>query len=79
MKRQICITLDELTHHTIQKKLYADKATKNIPIILMTGNAHLEQVFVGKNNVSAFITKPFTIKDVKEKIKDAAKGRHGKD
>ncbi len=60
--------------YTIQKKLFNDPATQSIPIIMISANLQLEQVFVGKENVLDFLHKPFNVNDLRDKISKVIKG-----
>ncbi len=70
--------LPGLDGYSIQKKLFNDKETRGIPIIMMTANSQLEQVFSDKENVVEFLPKPFNVNDLREKIDRAIKRNHGK-
>jgi len=59
---------------TIQRKLEEDPLTRHIPILLISGNAQLEQAFVDKANVAGFIQKPFSPAELVSKVRETLKG-----
>ncbi len=54
--------------YSLQKKLYKDKETEHIPIIMMTAHPQFDQVFAGKENVAEFLTKPFNVDELRNKV-----------
>ena len=63
--------LPGLDGHSVQKKLLEDEETKKIPVIMISAKAQFEQVFVNEENVVGFITKPFSLADLREKVQTA--------
>lgn len=62
------IMLPGLDGFSIQNKLYEDEELKKIPIIMMTSKSQMEDVFKTSPNVVGFIAKPFSIKEMEEKV-----------
>ena len=62
------IMLPGLDGFSIQNKLYEDETLKKIPVIMMTSKSQMEDVFKTAPNVAAFIAKPFSMKELMEKV-----------
>ena len=64
--------IDEKTYEreirSLQKKLLEDPGTQKIPILLMTAQKQLEQIFSNAGNVVGFIAKPFNIMELQQTI-----------
>lgn len=63
------VMLPGLDGYSIQNTLSSDEELKKIPIIMMTSKTQMEDVFKTASNVVGFIAKPFTVKDLTEKVK----------
>jgi len=62
------ILLSGLDGRDLAKKLKSDRRTKEVPIIMMSADTHIEQK-AKEAGVDDFIRKPFDIGDLIEKIK----------
>ncbi len=74
-KRPQLILLDvmmpEIDGFTLLSKLSEDKRTRSIPVIVMTARGQLADVFVQYPAVKAFIAKPFDLRGIRDKVKQA--------
>src|SRR5437870_557245 len=61
------VMLPQLDGYSIQMRLQEDEATKDIPVIITTSKAEMEDVFKTASNVIAFIVKPFSIRELIDK------------
>ncbi len=69
------IMLPGVDGYTIQNTLSEDLELKKIPIIMMTAKSKMEDVFKTAPNVSSFISKPFSVHELTEKVNSALKSR----
>ena len=59
---------------TLVQELLNDPQTARIPVLPVSANVQLEQVFADKENVVGFICKPFSVSDFVAKVKLSLKG-----
>lgn len=69
------IMLPGVDGYTIQNSLSEDLDLKKIPIIMMTAKSKMEEVFKTAPNVSSFISKPFSVTELIEKVNSALKSK----
>ncbi|MBI1979483.1 MAG: response regulator [Elusimicrobia bacterium] len=62
------VMLPGLDGFSVQNQLYEDEKLKRVPVIMMTAKSQLEDVFKTSPNVAGFIAKPFSVKDLLEKV-----------
>lgn len=64
--------------YVIQKKLFQDKDTRRIPIIMMTAYPQNSKLGKAQENVVGFIAKPFNITELQQKITEVTGVSGGK-
>jgi DNA-binding response OmpR family regulator len=57
--------------YTFVSNLQAEDATRDIPVMVLTGREGLRDTFVVFSNVADFITKPFDVKDLRSRVQAA--------
>lgn len=67
------VMLPGMDGYSIQSKLLEDEDSKLIPIVVITSKTQVEEVFQTSANVFGFISKPFSVKDLIQKIEAALK------
>jgi CheY-like chemotaxis protein len=67
------VTLPGLDGYQIQSQLMEDEETRKIPIIVMTSKLEMEEVFQTASNVVGFLSKPFNIQALVERVRSAIK------
>jgi two-component system phosphate regulon response regulator PhoB len=65
------VMLPGLDGASVQTQMLEDPDLKTIPIIMLTAKADLESRFRGASNVAFFLSKPFAVKELVEKINAA--------
>lgn len=71
------VMLPGLDGYSIQNQLCENESLKNIPVIMMTSKTQMEDAFSTAPNVAAFISKPFTVRNLSEKIKTVLEKKEG--
>lgn len=59
--------------YSLQNKLSEDPDLKKVPVIMMTAKSQMEEVFRTAPNVASFISKPFSVTELTEKVTSALK------
>lgn len=59
--------------HTLVTKMAQDENKKNIPVIIMTVLANTKEMFFKFSQVVGFVTKPFDITELLEKVQNVLK------
>ncbi len=69
------IMMPGMDGYAINQKLKQSPATKNIPVIVITGKPHVREMLgdLKKAGISSYFEKPFMIDDLLKKIKNALK------
>jgi len=68
------VMLPGLDGYSIHMQLGRDEDLMNIPVIVITAKSQLEDVFRQTSNFAGFVTKPFKIKDLLDKIEQTLSG-----
>jgi CheY-like chemotaxis protein len=65
------VMMPKMDGYEFSKKIRADEKTSHIPIIMLTAKAGLDDKITGlKTGVDAYITKPFSAKELKVRVKN---------
>ncbi len=67
------IMLPGVDGYSLQNQFSEDADLKKIPIIMMTAKSKMEDVFKTAPNVASFISKPFSVAELIEKVTSALK------
>jgi len=62
--------LPQMDGYGVQMQMLEDDDTKKIPILITTSKAMMEEVFKTADNVRGFISKPFTVRELVDKIRN---------
>lgn len=62
------VSMPEMDGYTMVSHLSADTATRDIPVIVMTGKNALEDTFRQFTNVADFFAKPFDVKILRQRV-----------
>jgi DNA-binding response OmpR family regulator len=65
------VTMPDMDGYTFVSNLQAEDATRDIPVMVLTGREGLRDTFVVFSNVADFITKPFDVKDLRSRVQAA--------
>jgi DNA-binding response OmpR family regulator len=65
------VTMPGMDGYTLVTQLQADEASRDIPVIVLTGREGLKDTFQLFTNVADFLTKPFDAKDLRLRVANA--------
>ena len=69
------VTMPEMDGYTFVSNLQAEDATRDIPVMVLTGREGLRETFTMFSNVVDFISKPFDVKDLRSRVQAALEKR----
>lgn len=71
------ITMPGMDGYTLMTHLSSDGATRDIPVVIVSGKDSLRETFQQFSGVAEFFSKPFDIKVLRDRVQDilAARGR----
>ncbi|MBL0058358.1 MAG: response regulator [Elusimicrobia bacterium] len=62
------VTMPDMDGYTLVSNLQSDDATRDIPVIVLTGREGLRETFELFSNVVGFVLKPFDVKDLRARV-----------
>jgi two-component system alkaline phosphatase synthesis response regulator PhoP len=62
------IMMPTMDGYTLATKLKADKATRDIPIVILTAKGRMRDMLEAEENVRAYIEKPFDPRELRDLI-----------
>jgi CheY-like chemotaxis protein len=65
------VTMPDMDGYTLVSNLQSDDATRDIPVMVLTGREGLRETFEMFSNVVGFILKPFDVKDLRARVQAA--------
>ena len=77
LKRQIPhlilldVTMPKMDGYTFMSRLQAEDATRDIPVMILTGREGMKDTFQMFTNVLDFVPKPFDIKELRARVQAA--------
>ena len=77
LKRQIPdlilldVTMPQMDGYTFMAHLQAEEATRDIPVMVLTGREGMKDTFQMFTNVVDFVSKPFDIKELRVRVQAA--------
>jgi CheY-like chemotaxis protein len=71
------ITMPGMDGYTLMSHLSSDGATRDIPVIIVSGKDSLKETFQQFTGVAEFFSKPFDIKVLRDRVQEiiAKRGR----
>ena len=69
------VTMPRMDGYTLLSHLQAEDATRDIPVVMLTGRDGLRDTFQLFTNVADFISKPFDAKDLRARVQVALEKR----
>lgn len=71
------VSMPEMDGYTLVSHLSADGATRDIPVVVMTGKDSLRDTFRLFTNVADFFAKPFDVKALRHRVQEIL-AQHGR-
>ncbi len=65
------VTMPKMDGYTFMSHLQAEEATRDIPVMVLTGREGMKDTFQMFTNVVDFIPKPFDIKELRARVQAA--------
>lgn len=65
------VTMPQMDGYTFMAHLQAEEATRDIPVMVLTGREGMKDTFQMFTNVVDFVSKPFDIKELRARVQAA--------
>jgi CheY-like chemotaxis protein len=65
------VTMPKMDGYTFMAHLQAEEATRDIPVMVLTGREGMKDTFQMFTNVVDFVPKPFDIKELRSRVQAA--------
>lgn len=70
------VTMPKMDGYTFMSHLQSEDATRDIPVMVLTGREGMRDAFQMFTNVVDFVQKPFDIKDLRSRVQAALEKGH---